>query len=385
MKTTRRKTSSYATILAAMMTLTGQPVTVLAADTNAPASTPINSPASAAAAAPVSDNWVNVSASFTQQLGADNLTPAYLCRCVGLIVAPTGDILMLTAKQGVCISKDQGATWSVVPDNNVKGRCENSLGISIAYPYDGRMAYYAFDGGGGMAGGMSLDGGLTWKPFAQNHRGLHYADIDWIAHDPQTVFGVTHEPFYTLLSTDAGKTWQPIYGDETGSRDAFNYKVGVFDAKTLLRANASVRGSRAKDPAGLIELSTDAGQTWTPVANFQVQGYFPVHYGKNLYWTTTQGVITSPNGKDWTLTGPGAEGAIYGPYFGASEQEFVVVTDSNFLKTEDGGKTWKPIAKFYKAPDIYKNLASYAYFGWDSKHNILYASGVAASIYQLKL
>ena len=92
-----------------------------------------------------------------------------------------------------------------------------------------------------------------------------------------------------------------------------------------------------------------------------------MHYGRNIYWTTTKGVIKSTDGKDWKLTGSGAEGAVYGPYFGSREQEFVIVTDKYFLKTEDGGQTWKPIAKLYTAPDIFHNAPSYSYYGWDAK------------------
>ena len=86
------------------------------------------------------------------------------------------------------------------------------------------------------------------------------------------------------------------------------------------------------------------------VANYRVKGRRPVHFGKNVYWTTTKGVIVTSDGKNWTLTGPGAEGADYGPYFGSTEQQFVVVTSKAFLKTEDGGKTWHKLADPFKIP-----------------------------------
>jgi hypothetical protein len=63
----------------------------------------------------------------------------------------------------------------------------------------------------------------------------------------------------------------------------------------------------------------------------------------------------------------------------------MVGTSKYFLKTEDGGKTWKPVAKFFKAPDLFRNAEGYCYFGWDAKNNILYSSGLGASIYRLKL
>jgi photosystem II stability/assembly factor-like uncharacterized protein len=326
-------------------------------------------------------SWVNVSESFTKEIGVEDIDidikKGFRRRCNGLIVTPDGDLVMQTSTKGICVSKNQGATWSVVADNKILGRCTNGLSSSLAYPYDGRMAFFCFDGKEGASGGISLDGAKTWSPFTnQVRRGTEFGDIDWKTPNPQIIFAVTHEPYFSVLSNDGGKSWQRIDEEETGSKASQFLCVGVIDSKTLTRYNPGKK---------LIELSNDAGQTWTQVAECQVQGHQPVHYGQKVYWTTTKGVIMSTNGKDWTLTGPGAEGAVYGPYFGSSDQEFVVVTDKDFLKTVDGGKTWKSIAKFYKAPDIFHGLAVFSYFGWDPKHNILYASGLGASIYKLQL
>ena len=360
-----RRTVRCAVTLALVMALAVQTGLVIAANADEPATSS-------------EETWENVSEAFTKEIGADDITPAYLNRCQGMIVTPIGDIVIQTSTKGICVSRDQGATWSVVADNNLTGRCEHGFAFSIAYPYDGRMAFFSFDGGPwGTSGGMSLDGAKTWKPFTKVQRGWEFGDVDWNARDPQTVYGVTHEPYYSLLSDDGGKSWRRLDKDETGSNT--KYSVGLIDAKTLTRYNPSKDG-------GIIELSEDAGQTWTQVAaDYRVTGRSLVHYGRKAYWTTSQGVITSTDGKKWTLTGEGAERSSYGPYFGSSDQEFVVVTDKQFLKTEDGGKTWSPIAKVYKAPDIFKGMPAYSFFGWDSKHDILYASGLGASVYRLPL
>lgn len=359
-----RRTVSCAVTLALVMALAVQTGFVIAANADEPA-------------ASSEETWDNVSEAFTKQIGAHDIDPAYLSRCQGLIVTPTGDIVIQTSTKGICVSKDQGVTWSVVADNNITGRCEHGFAFSIAYPYDERMAFFCYDGGQwGTSGGMSLDGAKTWKPFTRVQRGWEFGDVDWNTRDPQTIYGVTHEPYYSLLSDDGGKSWRRLDKDETGINT--KYSVGLIDAKTLTRYNPTKQG-------GIIELSEDAGQTWTQVADYHVQARSLVHYGRKVYWTTSKGVITSTDGKDWTLTGEGAERACYGPYFGSSDREFVVVTDKDFLKTEDGGKTWKPIARVYKAPDIFHDLAVYSYFGWDSKHDILYASGLGASVYRLQL
>jgi hypothetical protein len=347
------------------------------APSSQPAEVSTNRGPAQTAAAITTGSWVNVSEAFTKEIGVDDLNPAYLDRCQAMIVTPTGDVLIQTAKKGVCVSKDQGATWSIVADNDITGRCEHGFGVSVAYPYDGRMAIFAFDGGPwGTSGGLSLDGGKTWKPFTRVQRGMEFGDVHWSPPNAPTVYAVTHEPFYSLLSDDGGKSWRRLDKEETGGKT--NYCIGLIDAKTLTRYNPNKE-------SGIIELSEDAGKTWSKVADYHVTGRSVVHYGRKMYWTTSKGVITSAGGKDWTLTGEGAEGACYGPYFGSSDQEFVVVTKSSFLKTKDGGKTWKPVADVFKAPDIFKGNAGYCFFGWDSKNNILYASGLGASVFKLPL
>ena len=342
-------------------------------------------------AAGPAENWENVSDAFARQIEVHDIDPGYLRTCIGMIVTPAGDIFIQTATKGICVSRDQGATWSVVADNHIAGRCEHGFTFSIPYPYDGRMVLFCYDGDGTKSGGMSLDDEKTWKPFSQLARGTEFGDVDWSEASPQTLFALTHEPYFSLLSNDAGKTWQRLDKTETGGGPEVHYSLGMIDAKTLIRGTNATFANPPGAPApgtqqgGVIQLSQDAGQTWSQVANFQVVGRRPVHYGRNVYWTASQGVIKTSNGKDWTLTGPGAEGACYGPYFGSSEQEFMVVTNTNFLKTEDGGKTWKQIAKGYVAPDIFHGASWYSYYGWDSKHNILYASGLGAAVYRLKL
>ena len=266
-----------------------------------------------------------------------------------------------------------------MPGKMVTGRCETGFGFSMAYPYEGRLAFFCIDG----TGGMTLDGGASWRPFAKLLRMLEFADVDWSAREPRTILGLLHEPFYTVLSTDGGRAWRQIFQDTENPKDGktmLGKYYGVVDGDTLLRAE--------RDQPGLA-LSKDEGKTWTEVAKYQVLGRRPVHYGKKVYWTTTEGVIVSENGRDWTLTGRGPEQAVYGPYFGNSEREFMVVSPKAFFITRDGGQTWKEVAPAFNPPDGFKKGVSatgaFNYFGWDAKHNYLFASSLGASVYRLKI
>ena len=324
-------------------------------------------------------DWVNISETFTRQIGVYDIAPDYTRRCLGMIVVPTGEVFIQTGK-GVCVSADQGTTWSIVEGNKVTGRCETGFGFSVAYPYDGRLAFFTIDG----TGGISLDGGKNWRPFARILRNLEFADVDWNVKDPQAYFGMLHEPYYTVLSFDGGRVWQQIYKDTEAPREAqksvSKYHLGIVNANTLVRSHPDKGG---------IAMSKDSGATWTEVAAYKVLGRRPVHYGSRIYWTTTEGVISSSDGKQWQLTGKGPEKAIYGPYFGASDQEFMVVSDKGFFITHDGGKTWKNAAPVFFPPDGRSKYISasgaFNYFGWDFRRNILYAASLGGSVYKLQL
>ncbi len=325
--------------------------------------------------------WENISDELFARLGVGDMKPDYMRRCVGMAVTPVGEVFILVSKNhGVCVSRDQGATWTVAPGNNVSGRCETGFGFSMAYPYDGRLAFFSIDG----TGGITLDGASTWRPFAKILRSFEFADVDWNVKDPQTIFGLLHEPFFTVLSTDGGRNWEQIFKDAEAPKEAqksvSQYCLGLIDANTLVRSHL-VQGG--------IATSTDAGKTWTEVAKYKVLGRRPVHFGKKVFWTSTEGVIVTTNGKDWTLTGKGPENAVYGPYFGASEQEFMVVSDKAFFLTRDGGKTWSDVAPAFVPPDARtKGISAtgqFNYFGWDSQHGILYASSFGGSVFRLPL
>ncbi|MBI1373074.1 MAG: hypothetical protein GC159_10115 [Phycisphaera sp.] len=325
--------------------------------------------------------WQSVADDTFKRLGVWEMKPSFKKRCVGMAVAPTGDVFIVTsAEAGVIVSRDHGQTWSVAEGNGVTGRSETGWGAPIAYPYDGRLAFFTIDG----TGGITLDGGKTWRAFGRILRMFDYADADWSVADPQTVFGLTHEPYFTTLSTDGGRTWTQLYKDAETPKDVWNATkrtcFGVVNAGTIVRGHLDHPG---------IELSTDAGATWTKVSDRQVTGRRPVHYGKRLYWTTPDGVIASDDGRDWSLVGTKLEGAAYGPHFGNSENEMMVVTEQGFHITRDAGKTWKCVAPLYIAPDGITNKwqpsGSFLYYGWDATGNYLYASQLGGSVCRMKV
>lgn len=156
--------------------------------------------------------WENISDALFQKLdvmeviGKNGKPQTWMRRTQGLAVDPvTGHIFLHIAARdaGLHISKDHGATWAKLGDNQITGRGECGFSLNLAYPFTGRMVMFTDDG----VGGMTLDGGATWSRIERHRRAFDYGDVDWSSAQPQLMFALNHEPFGRCVSTDAGKTW----------------------------------------------------------------------------------------------------------------------------------------------------------------------------------
>lgn len=333
--------------------------------------------------------WENISQELCTKLDAveyigKNGKPwNWMRRTQGLAVDPTNGrvFLHITAHDaGMFVSKNHGDTWEKLGDNKITGRGELAGCFSIPYPYTERMAFFVIDG----VGGLTLDGGAHWKRIEKHRRAFDFGDVDWSSPEPKLMFAANHEPFGRCVSTDAGATWTQL-DNYTGSNEANQkgrgFRLGVFDSQTLLSAHLDVDG---------IELSTDLGKTWTKVANYRVLGHRPVHYGKRLYWATTEGLIVTDDGRNWKLVGTALPNTSCGPYFGKSEDEMMVVTPEGFFITKDAAKTWRKAADYFSVPDTaiangYHINGSGRHFAWDPVNDVLYACATGGSAFRLHL
>lgn len=333
--------------------------------------------------------WVNISEQLTTKLdvteymGKNGKPWNWMRRTQGLAVDPRDGrvFLHLTALDaGLFVSTDHGATWAKAGDNKLTGRGETTGAFSQPWPADGRLALFTIDG----VGGLTLDGGAHWSRIEKHRRGFDFGDLDWASPQPKLIFAANHEPFGRCVSTDAGATWTQL-DNYTGSKEANlkgrGFRLGVFDSQTLLSAHLDEDG---------IEMSTDLGKSWTKVANFRVLGHRPVHFGKRLYWATTQGIVVTDNGRDWKLLGAALKDASAGPYFGKTESDLMVVTPDGYFLTRDAAKTWRKVADYFVAPDMagssgYDGNGRWRHFAWDPVNNFLYTSGNSGGAFRLQL
>jgi len=311
--------------------------------------------------------WKLISEPVTRQLSQEGKRTAWPGQTTGVCIdRASGDVWIIPTGQGVWRSDDHGATWQRCDGGAISGRCETGYSIN-ADPAGGRVAFFMLDG----KGGMTLDGGKTWRQFADVGRNWDYAAVDWTDPQAKTIFAARHESGGEMyLSIDAGRSWKQI------GKDPKFAAVGLADAKTLLTA---------KDQ-GILR-SVDGGGTWTKVSDLQPTGRVMVMRNGIAWWVAQSGIIISRDkGLTWQKWGSTVEGAGWGPWFGEDDKSVMVATKKNFVLTRDGGKTWKIVAAMPEIKDFKPAaLGWFLVLDWDAKANLLYASRMGFGTYRFEL
>ena len=302
--------------------------------------------------------WSVISNDILGELGKVYPAPTdpYATVTAGISVDRTnGDVYMLANNIGICKSTDQGKSFRLVSGSAVTGRFETGWGLNID-PNGRRLMCFAIYG----SSAYSADAGKTWKKSSVSH--LDYGAVDW-ADSGKALLAIGHESGGKLLfSSDTGETWQTL---GTGF-----WGAGMFDRKKLL--------SR-KDG---IQRSGDAGQSWTKVSDEPIAAPVMVLFKGIGYWLGEHGLLVSKDkGLTWMVSAGTPKGATLGPMFGRDERTMVVGSPDGLFESKDSGKTWVLLAPL--APEI-KVLKGglYGTYGWDSIHNIVYASQMRMPAYR---
>lgn len=296
----------------------------------------------------------------------------------GLFCMPDGDLwLVRNGQHPVYRSTDQGESWQPIPETETIGRAYGSFSFSPDYS-SGRLAIFMIvqqkhRPAQGII--LSSDGEVLakiGKP-SEAHDGWTWGMPAWEQEKPQVILGKEHHKWVVMwLSKDGGQNWQKL--------DFTSRNPGVINAQTFVAGNDDG-----------IYRSADQGASWQKVADFVVSGKNPIRYGDNFYWTTEEGVIWSQDeGKSWQLLGKSLPGTLWGPYFGNSEQSFMVVNEDGFYISNDHGLSWKKVADYFAPPNAnvdgaYNVTHPTNSYGWDETRAILYAAGLGAQVYKMKL
>ncbi len=311
--------------------------------------------------------WVNISDPLVRAVTNSGTAIPWPGDTAGVATdRSSGTLYVDVCNVGLWQSTDHGNTFQRMAKGQISGRCEFGYAINCD-PAGGRMACFLLDG----KGGMTLDSGQTWQPFAPMGRNWDYGAVDWSDARARGIFASRHESGGEMyVSDNAGASWRFI-----GKHPEFT-SVGIFDARTLVAGTDS----------GIIR-STDAGETWTNISAFHPVGRVAVYFHGKTYWLAREGLITSRDkGETWQCVGT-SPNAGWGPLFGKDSKHLIVADFKGFLQSDNGGKTWKRIAPLPPfegglAPKLPGEFLSIA---WDPNAQLLYASRMGSATYRLDL
>lgn len=315
---------------------------------------------------PASSPWVEVSNGVLQQLANEGTKTDWPGGTAGVAVDSTsGDVYMLVAGQGVWKSTDRAETFKRCDAGQVGGRCETSYSLNFD-PAGKRLACFMLDGKCAWTG----DSGKSWHPFADVGRNWDFAAVDWSTDQVQHIFAGLHESGgQVMFSSDGGITWKKLFEDPEFDKSG---GLGIFNAKTL------VYTQKGKG----IQRSTDAGQTWTKVADVEPVGRVMQVVNGKAYWLGSAGLLVSlDEGATWTVQGSPVEASI-GPMFDPRDLNRIVVAGiKGIFRSPDGGKTWKQVTSLPPGADLPKP-GWYSTVAWDPVGDVFYVSKMGNPTYR---
>ena len=313
-------------------------------------------------------SWVDISSPIVQKLTDAGQKTAWPGETAGVTVDPvSGDVYMIVTGLGVWKSTDVGKTFARVDGGKVGGRCETSFALNVDNGGK-RLACFMLDG----KCAWSADSGKTWNTFTDVGRNWDYAAVDWSAGEIKTIFAALHESGgQVMFSSDGGKSWGKLFKDAEFDKTG---GLGIFDEKTL------VYTQKGKG----IQRSTDAGQTWTQIADREPIGRIvSIRQGK-AYWLAKEGLLVSTDkGATWSIQGTPVEASI-GPYFDPKNEKRIVAAGAKgIFQSVDGGEKWTLVARL---PAGFEKLPKGGWFtnvAWDPVHNAFYTSHMGKPTYRL--
>jgi len=275
---------------------------------------------------------------------------------------------------GVWKTTDGGISWKPVSDGYFETGSVGAIAVSVSDPNTiyvgmGEACLRAnISHGDGVY--KSIDGGKTWKNVGlRDTSQIGKLRIDPRNPDVVYVAAVGHpygpnDERGVFRSRDGGKFWQKVLfiNEKTGAADL---AMDPHDPLTIYATTWQVLrapwGITSVGPGGGIYKTTDGGDTWTqlktglPGGDKGKIGIVVSPVNSNRVWATVEadvdgGIYRSDDaGANWNLLNNGFEVRsrqyYYGHIFADPVEADTVYTFSskNFLKSIDGGKTYKPV------------------------------------------
>jgi hypothetical protein len=292
-------------------------------------------------------------------------------------VAPATGNIFSTNKASVLLGEANGTKWRHIDNGKIAGNLWFGLSLRYYPENEGLVVFKKDPQDQPVTSGFTTDMGKTWTTMTRvtegedklRSYGWSWGDVYWKS-EPQRVLARQHHSKRIWLSTDAGQEWKELPHQTT-------YFGFANDGSILMLL----------DREKVMMRSTDDGKTFEPVLkDIDASAHMPVRrYGK-VYWVVKDGVVVSKDdGKTWKKLAGNLNDAYWGPFFGESEDDMIVVTLESVMRSWDGGKTWKALAH-NRAHELEKEAMKkkgedklkFSWFigqttwGWDVKNDLFY-------------
>ncbi len=273
-----------------------------------------------------------------------------------------GQVVWIFGEKGIVMRSDDGGQTWVFPADGVGIDIQ---GISMR---DDRVGLAG-------AGGFVLrttDGGETWAPTRLNVEGVDdflppdrdyiegHKNFSWVT--PTTVYvqgGASNccaGRMTMWKSTDAGLTWNYVYGLE------HHIRVQHFDCEEMIWINENVGYLLGYDvdpfgvgPSGY--KTTDGGQTWTWMNSLLQSGIYNADFvDANNGWiqfSQTDTAYTTNGGTSWTVVAVPGNGFNHFDMLNLNVGFAVGVLGETY-KTTNGGRSWQLLPAMPQAEDYYE-------------------------------
>jgi photosystem II stability/assembly factor-like uncharacterized protein len=300
------------------------------------------------------------------------------------VARDSGDIFSSNGKT-IHISRDAGMTWSEPVTPSKMGRHWNSISFDGAWQGRG-LALFPIEN---PYSWLTLDGGKTWRTFrkpvspqVKNHHGWTFGQVDWSAEEPERFFCKEHDSNDYWFSGDGGATWSRL----EGFGGYFGMGIGA-DGALLFSTSEGKNPTIPGDCEHGIYRSEDDGRTWQCVFEGVFRQKVRAHrIDRVLYWPAKEGLAVSRDGgRSWSVMDGSPKDAVFGPFFGETDQEMLLVSEEGLLRTGDHGVTWtRLLAKTeLPGPIRYSNFGELKpCFAWDWRRDVVYATTVEAPLFK---
>lgn len=278
-------------------------------------------------------NWVSVSLATAPD------TTIAVVRAIYFADASKGWILttLSSANGRILRTTDGGGTWSVdltVAATNMIDMYFAAENKGIAVGKNTGTLYYTKNGTTWTAAPAPVLSGATYT--RSDIRGVYMIDsLNACAIGWGSMVGA--QASIHLKTTNGGETWTQMV--QTGTNRTYDNMYGVYfkDASNGVAFGGASRGSVA-------ERTTDGGTTWVPIP-FPCGATLNSVAGNGNLLTVVggDGVIfrSTDFGTTWDLKTPVPSATLYALQFVSATTAFGAGFDGTFVKTTDGGKSWK--------------------------------------------